>query len=131
MKRVLRGLITFISGVAVFYFAGFFVLWADAAWLRSIQLPEWVVFTVIPLGACAIGSRYVWTRTASAQSGIVTSIVMGALIVGGVGFVAGFFVVPMIFMPDNNLGPILGFTTGPLGFVVGGVGGCIYWLVRR
>jgi hypothetical protein len=85
---------------------------------------------VIPLGACAIVSRYVWTRTASAQSGIVTSIVMGALITGGVVVVAG-FVGAGIFMPDNNLGPLLGIFAGPLGFVAGGVGGCIYWFVRR
>jgi type IV secretory pathway TraG/TraD family ATPase VirD4 len=129
MKRVLRGLVTFISGVAAHCFAGFFVLWADAAWLRSIQLPEWVSL-VFALGVCAIVSRYVWTRTASAQSGIATSIIMGALIVGGVSFVAG-FVGAGIFMPDNNLGPLLGIFAGPLGFVAGGVGGCIYWLVRR
>lgn len=130
MKRVLRVLITFISGVAAFYSAIYFVLWADGAWLANIQLPVWISL-VTAVGACAIVGRYAWTRTESVQHGIAASIIMGALIMGGIGFVAGFFG-PMIFSPDNNLGPMLGiFTTGPLGFVVGGVAGCVYWLVRR
>ena len=129
MKRVLRGLITFISGVAAFYSAIYFVSFIDGKWLVSIQLPVWISL-VIAVGACAIVGRYVWTRTASVQSGIATSIIMGALITGGIGFVAG-FVGPMIFAPDNNLGPLLGiFFTGPLGFVAGGVAGFVYWLVR-
>ena len=55
----------------------------------------------------------------------------GALVVGGVGFVGGFFG-PMIFAPDANQGPLLGlFITGPLGFLLGGAGGFAYSLVRR
>jgi hypothetical protein len=42
-----------------------------------------------------------------------------ALLVGGIGFAAGFFG-PMIFAPDANQGPMLGiFITGPLGFLAG------------
>jgi hypothetical protein len=42
---------------------------------------------------------------------------------GGLGFALGFFG-PMIFMGSANQGPMLGiFITGPLGFVVGAVGG--------
>ena len=38
----------------------------------------------------------------------------GALVVGGIGFVGGFFG-PMIFAPEANQGPLLGlFITGPL-----------------
>jgi hypothetical protein len=42
-----------------------------------------------------------------------------ALLVGGIGFAAGFFG-PIIFAPDANQGPLLGiFITGPLGFLAG------------
>jgi hypothetical protein len=42
----------------------------------------------------------------------------------------GFFG-PLIFTPDANQGPLLGiFITGPLGFVLGGIGGGIYWAAR-
>ena len=50
----------------------------------------------------------------------------GAALVGGIGFVAGFFG-PIIFAPEANQGPLLGiFITGPLGFVVGGLAGLVY-----
>ena len=50
---------------------------------------------------------------------------LGALIVGAIGFSIGFFG-PIIFMPDANQGPMLGiFITGPLGAVLGAVGGAI------
>jgi hypothetical protein len=55
--------------------------------------------------------------------------VLGAFGTGGVGFAGGFFG-PIIFMPGANQGPLLGiFITGPLGFILGAVGGAIYWLV--
>jgi hypothetical protein len=42
-----------------------------------------------------------------------------ALLVGGIGFAAGFFG-PMVFAPGANQGPLLGiFITGPLGFLGG------------
>jgi hypothetical protein len=51
--------------------------------------------------------------------------------VGGISFCAGFFG-PMIFAPGANQGPMLGlFITGPLGFIAGGIGGFVWWLVKR
>jgi hypothetical protein len=56
---------------------------------------------------------------------------LGALIVGGIGFVGGFFG-PIIFAPDANQGPLLGiFITGPLGAVLGFILGCIYGIKRK
>jgi hypothetical protein len=54
--------------------------------------------------------------------------VTGGLILGGIGFAAGFFG-PIILTPEANQGPLLGiFVTGPLGFVLGtGIG----WLYAR
>jgi len=59
--------------------------------------------------------------------GIVGRAIRPALIVGGIGFAAGFFG-PMIFTPQANQGPLLGiFITGPIGFVIG----LIYGVIRE
>jgi hypothetical protein len=53
------------------------------------------------------------------------------LATGGVGFSVGFFG-PISFTPQSNQGPLLGiFITGPLGCLLGAVGGAIYWFARR
>jgi hypothetical protein len=55
---------------------------------------------------------------------------LGAAIVGAIGFVGGFFG-PMVFAPGANQGPLLGlFITGPLGVLVGAMGGYIYGVTR-
>jgi hypothetical protein len=62
---------------------------------------------------------------------IVGSMFKGALIVGGIGFCAGFFG-PMVFAPDANQGPLLGiFITGPLGALLGAIGGVVYASSQR
>ena len=49
-----------------------------------------------------------------------------AVLLGGLGFVAGFFG-PMIFAPEANQGPMLGlFITGPSGVVIGAIAGALY-----
>jgi hypothetical protein len=79
----------------------------------------------------ALGARYVWLRTRSADAGLAASMLLGALLVGAVAFCPGFFG-PIFLMPHANQGPLLGlFITGPLGFVAGAVGGALYWLVRN
>ena len=50
---------------------------------------------------------------------------IGGIVVGGLGFIVGFFG-PLIWAPHSNQGPLLGiFVTGPIGFVVGAVMGAI------
>lgn len=63
--------------------------------------------------------------------GIMRRAVRPALILGGIGFAAGFFG-PIIFAPEANQGPLLGiFITGPLGFVLGLIYGAVReWLGR-
>ena len=56
---------------------------------------------------------------------------LGGLILGGIGFVAGFFG-PILLSPGANQGPLLGiFVTGPLGFVAGAAAGWIYGRTRK
>jgi hypothetical protein len=59
---------------------------------------------------------------------IIASVFKGAVMVGAIGFCAGFFG-PMLFAPDANQGPLLGiFITGPLG---GAIGGFVYGIRQR
>jgi len=56
--------------------------------------------------------------------------VFGGCILGGIGFLAGFFG-PLILSPEANQGPLLGILiTGPLGFFVGAVLGWFYASIR-
>ena len=55
---------------------------------------------------------------------------MGGVILGGIGFVGGFFG-PIVFAPQSNQGPLLGiFITGPLGFLLGAIIGFIFGIIR-
>ncbi len=48
-----------------------------------------------------------------------TRMLKPALLLGGIGFAAGFFG-PMLLAPGANQGPMLGiFITGPVGFIAG------------
>ena len=63
-------------------------------------------------------------------AGLLASMSSGAIVVGAIGFCAGFFG-PILLTPQANQGPLLGiFITGPLGFVLGALGGLVSWLVR-
>jgi len=125
MKPLFRLLITVVSGVSALYF----VFWVGGAILQAWNLPLWLS-TVMSLAAASAVGRYVWTRTATFEHGLISSIVLGAFGTGGVGFAGGFFG-PIIFMPGANQGPLLGiFITGPLGFILGAIGGSVYWLLQ-
>ena len=52
------------------------------------------------------------------------------LVAGAICLVLG-FVGPLIFTPENNLGPLLGiFITGPAGFILGCIGGFVWTRLR-
>lgn len=129
MKTLFRLVLVLVSGVSALYF----VFWVGGAILMGWHLPDrlsQVVSLVVSLVAAVAVARYVWLHTASVHAGLISSIVLGAVILGGVGFAGGFFG-PIIFMPEANQGPLLGiFITGPLGFIFGAVGGAIYWFAR-
>jgi len=128
MNSAIRGIVAFVTAVGTFYF----VYWVGGALLLSLQLPGWI--PLIGSAICSvIVTRYVWMNSASYSSSgsLVRSMAVGALVTGGVGFAAGFFG-PILLTPGANQGPLLGiFITGPLGFVLGAVGGGVYWRARR
>jgi hypothetical protein len=62
---------------------------------------------------------------------ILKGAVVGALIVGGVGFLGG-FLGPIILEPEANQGPLLGiFITGPLGVALGVIIGAMVGWYRK
>lgn len=61
----------------------------------------------------------------------VNIILKSALILGFLGFIFG-YIGPLIFSPEDNLGPLMGiFLTGPVGFVFGGVIGFYVDLIQE
>lgn len=87
----------------------------------------------LPIGLA--GAVFAWKlpmwRSATLPATTIASMVRGASMVGGIGFCAGFFG-PMILAPDANQGPLVGiFITGPLGAVVGAIGGFVRSRIRQ
>lgn len=125
MKLVLRVVALVLVVPATYYAFQWFpfspFLWAENRWLSKI----------VSL-LCAVGvGWFVWVKLPKLSLGIFGSTMLGAVLLGGVGFSAGFFG-PIIFSPDSNQGPLLGILiTGPLGFIVGGVAGLVVGIVRE
>ena len=126
-------LIRLLAVLVVFPAVYFFVYWVPGnLYLRSLQcgfLPM-----VVSLTCAVAASWFTWNKLGNRQiqMGPLSSVCLGAIVMGAIGFCAGFFG-PIIFMPGANQGPLLGiFITGPLGFIVGGgIGGILYWRSRR
>ena len=127
MLTVARIGLASLVGVATFHF----VFWLPFS-LLSFLPGHFVLAPLGSLAAAIAAGRYVWRRTESAvDSGLLALPLGGALAVGAAGVVLGFGG-PMVCAPGANHGPLLGlFLTGPLGFVLGGIGGFCYALVRR
>jgi hypothetical protein len=114
--------------------AAFFGAWLLMFFLSLMLLPEslhWLQ-PFVALGFAIWAARKVWRQLEDvAATGLPVFVGMGALVLGGLGFVLGFFG-PMVFAPEANQGPMLGiFITGPGGAVIGAVAGWLVWLKRR
>lgn len=114
--------------------AAFFGAWLLMFFLSLMVLPEFLHWLqpIVALGFAIWGARRVWRQLEDvAATGLPVFVGTGALALGGLGFVLGFFG-PMIFAPEANQGPMLGiFITGPGGAVLGAAAGWITWLKRR
>jgi hypothetical protein len=125
MRTLFRIVATFIGAIATFYFS----FWMGAAALGA-KWPIWIPVPLAAVAGFAVG-RFIWVRTNSVRLGLARSALLGALVTGGVTFSAGFFG-PILFASGANQGPLLGlFVTGPLGFLLGAVGGAMYWIARE
>ena len=113
------------SALAVLAFIGSFWVVRMLTLVMPLGGQDWFG-SLVALAASVYVSRTVWNGTAEGSASVAVMAGLGAVILGGVGFVAGFFG-PMIFAPDANQGPLLGlFITGPAGVVIGAIAGAVY-----
>lgn len=108
----------------------FFSYWVPLAFI-SVNGYD-VMAPFIALVCAALVGWFAWQALGSGSAtGVMSTVVLWATVVGSIGFVSG-FIGPIIFAPDANQGPLLGiFITGPLGFVFGGVAGLAYALHQK
>lgn len=103
--------------------------------LSQLRQGFYLLITVFAITAATGAIICVWFslrgHVAESRARIRFTIV-GGVILGGIGFVAGFFG-PLILAPTANQGPLLGILyTGPMGFVLGTAIAWLYQcLVRR
>ena len=128
MSTLIRLFAVFIIVPSIYIF----VYWlAGSLLFSSFGEQQWIAANIVALFSAAIAGWYVWKKLGSANSGLISNKFIGAIILGAISFSAGFFG-PLIFAPESNQGPLLGILiTGPLGIVLGGIAGGIYWTNRR
>ena len=125
-RLIARALLMFVTAVAALYA----VALLGGALLARFELPVGIASAAAFVVSLLL-SRFVWTHSETPPEGLVTSIFMGAFVVGAIGFTIGFFG-PLLVTPQANQGPLLGlFITGPAGFIIGGIGGLVFWSRRR
>jgi hypothetical protein len=123
MTVLFRIVISAIVIVATFYF----MYWVP---LALVHMP-WGIAAIIAYATAMAAGWYAWTRTAAVNASLTRSVGYWALVIGAIGFVAGFFG-PMLLAPGANQGPLLGILiTGPTGVLIGAIGGLVHWLVQR
>ena len=106
----------------------YFIYWVPFSLLPFTE-QRWIPSPISLFAAITVG-WYTWKIVGSKPKGMINNILLGAVVFGSIGFCSGFFG-PIIFTPQANQGPLLGiFITGPLDFILGGVGGLIYWLTK-
>jgi hypothetical protein len=124
MKPLFRYLTAGVAAVATFYF----VFWVSAAVLLTTSPQPWLaIIDAALLGIIAVA---IVLRQFRSATRVDSPVLTAALVTGATGFASGFFG-PLIFM-DSNQGPLLGiFVTGPIGVVLGAMGGAAYSAIQR
>ena len=127
MKLILRILAILVVVPATYCFVFWFPF---SLLLGALGEQGLLIANILSLLCAIVAGWFVWSKLKSAQYGLTSNILIGAILFGGIGFSAGFFG-PIFFAHQANQGPLLGiFITGPLGFVLGGIAGFLYWKIR-
>ena len=125
MNPVIRSLISALVAFAAFWY----IYWVPFAITLEFAVGRfhwmWIIRVLRSIGAAAVVAQYSWRHKSLAPQGLIRCVILGAAVMGGMGFSAGFFG-PMIFDPGSQ-GPVLGIVTGPLGFLLGTIAGTFYW----
>ena len=88
----------------------------------TTDLPSWASVTLALANAVLVG-WYSWKLVAGEKIGVGVSVICGALMLGGLGFIIG-FLGPMIVAKDTSQGPLVGvFIAVPIGVILGSIGG--------
>ena len=125
MKTFIRIILTFISFIATYYF----IFWVPFSLIPGAHNFQVIPILISLLAALSV-AILVWKKTTKLSNSLSNYVVMGGIILGSIGFLLG-FIGPIIFTPNSNQGPLLGiFVTGPISFIVGLLGGGIYWLIK-
>ena len=121
--KLFRLVLTGIVFIGVFFFMNMLIKVVLPIQVINDKMRPFLAFAI------AIGvAKLIWIPTERVKATIATYGIIGAMVVGSIGFIGG-FVGPIILRPDSPQGPLLGiFFTGPIGFIVGLVGGIIYGL---
>ena len=119
MNTTLRAILAVLAFFGSFIFIRLLLLvllpTGATAWVGSI----------LALAAALVAARLTWLHAGARSGSRLRSALLGALVLGALGFALGFFG-PMIFAPDANQGPMLGiFITGPGGVVLGALLGVV------
>lgn len=115
MIRILKPLVAFLMFLVVLFFIATMLT-------ITTELPSWVSVTLALFSAILAG-WYAWKLVAGEKVGVGVSVICGALMLGGLGFMIG-FLGPMIVAKDTSQGPLVGVFVGtPVGVILGVIGG--------
>jgi hypothetical protein len=138
MNKFIRIAIALFTAVAIKFFSFwiFIAMGPRVDWRAGIDA-HWktrVMITTVLSWVCAlVAGLFVWWMSGSIAhpQRVARCAIFGAILLGAIGFAAGFFG-PIILTPHSNQGPLLGiFFTGPAGVVVGAIAGAIYGRFKR
>lgn len=125
VMNLTRSLIATLATFAAFWY----IYWVPFAITLEIVHGRfywmWIIRVLGSMAAAAAVAQYTWRHKSLAPQGPVSCVILGAVVMGGVGFSAGWFG-PMVFDPGSQ-GPLAAIITGPFGFLVGAIGGAFYW----
>jgi len=91
MNPVIRSLIAALATFAAFWY----IYWVPFAIMLEIAHGRfhwmWIIRVLGSMAAAAVVAQYTWRHKSFAPQGLVSCIIAGAAVMGGIGFSAGWF----------------------------------------